>query len=330
MRTLLLCLRALAFGTWVALFQPSLALASNAPGTVSHASTPPSAEQPTGHRASRLKAESVGYRIALANADRCPSPDMMTGLILHDLASYDLAVRPAIITRFGLGQGFGVLDVIPGSAADRAGFRSGDEIVALGKDDLTEYAADRFGKSATSDRVEQFAAKLQSSLAAGKVSMTVKRADATLTTELTGEAGCGGRIAYMPSGPVNAWSDGHYVAITKAMVDFARNDDELAFVIAHEMAHNLLHHAKLLPDSAPILAMFGIGAHRVKRTEIAADQFAVDLLLRTSFDPMRASDLFRRTKLADLLDMGITHPMGGRRIEIVKEEVSRQQIAIQP
>lgn len=273
------------------------------------------------HRAVRLRVESVGYRLAMANADRCDVPDRMTGLILHDLASYDRAVRPAVMERFGLGQGFGVLDVVPGSAADRAGFRAGDEIITLGAIDLASFETELMAKSATSDRVEGMRAVLEKQLEAGSVTLSVKRGGGLVGLALGSDAGCGGRIAYMPSGPVNAWSDGRYVAITKAMIDFSRNDDELAFVIAHEMSHNLLHHARMLTNTSPVLAMFGIGSCRIKRTEVAADSLAVDLLLRASFDPLHAEALFHRTTLADLLDLGMTHPMGARRIQIIEEKM---------
>jgi predicted Zn-dependent protease len=41
---------------------------------------------------------------------------------------------------------------------------------------------------------------------------------------------------------LNAYADGKNVVIYPAMIDFAKSDTHLAFVIAHEFAHNMLNH----------------------------------------------------------------------------------------
>lgn len=41
---------------------------------------------------------------------------------------------------------------------------------------------------------------------------------------------------------INAHADGNNVVVYPALVDFAQNDNHLAFVIAHEFAHNILGH----------------------------------------------------------------------------------------
>ncbi|HEU4340530.1 MAG TPA: M48 family metalloprotease [Candidatus Binatia bacterium] len=45
---------------------------------------------------------------------------------------------------------------------------------------------------------------------------------------------------------VNAWTDGDSVWITRGMMRFLKNDDELAIVLAHEMAHAYRGHIPLL------------------------------------------------------------------------------------
>lgn len=41
---------------------------------------------------------------------------------------------------------------------------------------------------------------------------------------------------------VNAYADGSMVHVTPAMLRFTENDDELAFILAHELSHNILRH----------------------------------------------------------------------------------------
>jgi beta-barrel assembly-enhancing protease len=42
------------------------------------------------------------------------------------------------------------------------------------------------------------------------------------------------------------------------MIDFARNDSQLAFVIAHEFAHNIMGHQKALMQNVTIGALLGM------------------------------------------------------------------------
>ncbi len=53
----------------------------------------------------------------------------------------------------------------------------------------------------------------------------------------------GGRIS---PDSVNAWTDGEAVWITRGMMRFLKNDDELAVVLAHEMAHAYRGHMAYL------------------------------------------------------------------------------------
>lgn len=45
---------------------------------------------------------------------------------------------------------------------------------------------------------------------------------------------------------VNAWTDGESVWVTRGMIRFLKNDDELAIVLAHEMAHAYRGHMRYL------------------------------------------------------------------------------------
>lgn len=44
------------------------------------------------------------------------------------------------------------------------------------------------------------------------------------------------------TGGVNAFADGNKIIVTSGMMNFAKKDDELALVIGHEMAHNIMGH----------------------------------------------------------------------------------------
>jgi hypothetical protein len=270
-----------------------------------------------------LQLESVAYAIGTANADRCDHPQEATGLVLHDLASYDSDERPAVAQRFALGMGFGVLGVVAGSRADQAGLRAGDEIVGAEALNLRTFGRDAIADHGDHTRVTEFTDLLDRHLHAGGMRLTVRNGSTLRQLTLTGAPACGGHVTYVPHGSLNAWSDGENVAVTDAMMHFTRNDNELAFVVAHEFAHNLLHHAEETGRPPKWMAMFGIGTIGIKRDEVAADTFAVDLLDRTRFDARGAEPMIRRTWAMILLDMGLTHPGAARRVSIIETRLAQ-------
>ncbi len=56
---------------------------------------------------------------------------------------------------------------------------------------------------------------------------------------------------------LNAHADGQNVVIYPAMIDFAKNDNHLAFVIAHEFAHNIMGHIHATRQNVTIGTILG-------------------------------------------------------------------------
>src|SRR6476469_9515055 len=254
--------------------------------------------------AQNLRLASIAYRIGTATVGNCSSPQMMTGLLLHDLSNYDPSDRAAVSRAFGLQAGFGGLHLVTGSAADRAGLRIDDEIVSvdgLRVDDPSAVTQPR--KSYW--RVEAFTTALQSALAGGPAEVVVRRNGSLVPVRLTGQLGCGGDIALIRSNSSNAWTDGRRVVVTTAMMRLAQDDDELAFVVAHEMAHNMLGHARGSSRS-----IFGLGG--AKRQELAADYDAVWLMTAAGYRAEGGISFLRTIKRRFWLNfVSIAHPSVG-------------------
>ena len=273
--------------------------------------------------ASNLRLATIGYNLARANADRCERPQMQSGLLIHDIATYDPSDRPIAMGTYHLSYGFGVRDVVPGSPAERMGLRRGDEIIAINGEDLKGFAADILQGPATYNRVEQFLDLLDTALRKGPATVGVLRGDKVLTLSLSGEPGCGGKFAVVTDGDLNAWSDGKYVAVTSRMMEFAADDQELAFVVAHEMSHNILHHAERLKGKSALFAELGIGAGEVKQTEIDADALAISLLFQAGYDLTAPERFLHRTSKFRWMDIATTHPGISRRIALVNLAIER-------
>src|SRR4051812_43251183 len=173
--------------------------------------------------AQNLRLASIAYRISTATVDTCPDPQMATGVLLHDVSNYDPKDRPAVGRAFQLGSGFGVIGIVPGSPADRAGLRVDDEIVSVNGVGVEHPSAvDQPRKSYR--RVAAFTNALQSALARGPADLVVRRNGSLVQTKLTGELGCGGEVSLLRSNSSNAWTDGRHVVVTTGMMRLARSD----------------------------------------------------------------------------------------------------------
>ena len=73
-------------------------------------------------------------------------------------------------------------------------------------------------------------------------SLLVKRGDQLLEMDIRLEKICGYPVVLRESDAVNAYADGKRIIITKGMMRFAQQDQELALVVAHELGHNLMGH----------------------------------------------------------------------------------------
>lgn len=269
-----------------------------------------------------LRLATVGYRLAQANAAHCDKPAMTTGLMFHNLADYAPNDRAAAKSRFRLTDGFGILHVVKGSIADSANLQAGDEIVSVNGVDMAQFHREAVRTKASFARTEKFLDYLEAVLANGEADLLLRRRSATVAMRLSGQPGCGGRTAMIRRGGADAWSDGRYVAVTKAMLDLATDDSELAFVIAHEMAHNIARDAERRSPLGGLFLQFGIGASRAKKAEQNADVMAITLMVNAGYDTAAAERLLRKSARSHRLDLAITHPSIAQRITIVRQAIA--------
>lgn len=267
----------------------------------------------------------IGYRLAQDAVGACQVPAPLTGMGLHDISSYAERYRAMISKAYDLTNGFGVRFVVRGSAAERAGISAGDEIVALegaGASDI--FSTGRVSALASPDRTQHFVDRLEALLALQPALLWIRHNGTPHRIALTADRGCGGHFIVADDPTLNAWSDGSGVAVSARLVDLVGSDDELAFVLAHEMSHNILHHAMRTKGRSPVLAEFGIGAGLIKATEIEADALAVELMLRAGYSPDGADAFLRRLARSRGPSLALTHPGTEQRIRMLHAAVKRQ------
>lgn len=272
--------------------------------------------------AQQVRLATIAYRMAAANADVCRRPEMMTGMILHDLTQYQPARRGEVSRAFSLQSGFGVLQLVPGSAAERAGLRIDDEILAVGGASVESGAA-AWTSAPSYRRMQGFSDLLQARLGAGPTELQIRRGGSIQRIALAADRGCGGQLTLANSSGLNAWADGRHIVLTTGMNAFARSDDEIAFVIAHEMAHNILghfgHRGKM-----------GIFGRSSRDLELDADGFAVRFMGVAGFQPSAGISFLQRSRRRMWWAFSLSHPGFGSRIRTVATEIEKWRLASSP
>ena len=96
---------------------------------------------------------------------------------------------------------------------------------------------------------------------------------------------------------VNAYSYTYKIVFTTGMYNFVKNEDELAAVVGHELAHRDLHHDGSTPDH-----------------EYAADKLGMELMEKAGFNRCIGAKLYKRLNSPG----SNTHPSSINRYNKVK------------
>jgi beta-barrel assembly-enhancing protease len=257
----------------------------------------------------------VAFRLATRNLALCPDAPRLPGFSLHDLSQYDPGYRPEAVKAYGLDDRPSVLTVAAGSGAERAGLKRGDHLVAINGVGVGRAALAT--RKPSFDRVAAVTARITAVLVKGAVALTIERNGKAQILSITGDRGCASEVQLIPGGRLDASADGQSVQLTTALASMAQSDDELATIIAHEMAHNILHHRARLKIE-------GRSAAHIRATEMEADKLSVHMLKAAGYDPMvpaRFWAVFGKKTGAGLFSDG-THQRTKDRVRLLAAEAN--------
>jgi hypothetical protein len=270
-------------------------------------------------RGADLRVARVAYRLSVANKALCRgvlAPQL--GFVVHRIEQYGYADREEAGRGFGLGSNPGVMAVVADSPAGKAGLLAGDQLLAVNGLDLG--AGDgAVGGPPTRAFVERAQLILVEQAGKGAATLRISRAGSVSDLKFTAEMGCPAFVELVPGGDVNAWADGARIVVSHGILARCATDDDLALVIGHELAHNLLHHSvmrSLAGATAGLLPLIPAqGSAEIRESEEEADRLAVRLAGAAAYD-LGGAEAFLGGLLQSL-DEGAetgTHPAPVRRL----------------
>ena len=174
----------------------------------------------------------VSSRILAANASLCGNKIKRSlGILAQTLEHYDQEWREIARTTLSVGKQLTVTHVVEGSPAHAAGLLVGDKIISMNNEALGS------GKQA-SEKLRDMLRSHQS----GDTKFAIKRGGEQHTLVGKFATSCDYPVQLVQKDTVNAWADGSKIYISTGMLRFTENDEELALIIGHELAHNTRGH----------------------------------------------------------------------------------------
>lgn len=244
----------------------------------------------------------VSAPLLINNADLCRTQARnLLGFTAQNRYSYPGEYSDAATAVLGYGERLQISSVLAGSGAARVGLRKGDSLIAV------EDQALHGGPDAEAQAAEVLGPLVGNRAA---LNLTISRDGLPQTLNVPVTRACAIRIQLGNADNINSYADGQRVAITRGMMHFAQSDEAIAYVLARDIAHNVLGHAGAMRQTSTQGSMIDnlvrakpdtsllIGGGGIKPVpqdlDAAADTLAIYMLARAGYNIDRAKPFWQR------------------------------------
>lgn len=178
----------------------------------------------------RLRLAEIGQQLFVGVRDVCGQKNRAhLGIRLHQPADYPQEQRTAATEFYGLENGVQIKTVLRHSAA--AGkLQAEDQLLRINEQPVPEST------SATTKLLRE---QLKQS---ATITLEINRQQQSKSITLTAIEQCDYPLFLSQSDAINGYADGSSIVITAGLMRFAKEDNQLALIIAHELAHNVEQH----------------------------------------------------------------------------------------
>ena len=188
----------------------------------------------------------LSYPLLVANADLCGSKvKKEIDFQWVTLKDFDEPIERIAGITLGILRYPYVTTVTSGSAADEAGLRQGDVLIALNGAPLREDKDSLFESRINGERFYrwQFRRLVRQALE-NDPTLTVqyRRDDELFEIQFQPATRCSYTISMVDSSEIMSFSEGNSILVSTALYDFAKSDEDLQTMLAHELAHRVSRH----------------------------------------------------------------------------------------
>lgn len=282
----------------------------------------------------------IAAPLLLANTDLCERHRRdLLGFIAKTRHSFGEDFAEAAEGTLGLDERLRVMGVLPGSGAQQAGLREGDVLLAVEIEPLPT------GPLAERDGAALIAAEMRDR---DRLALSVLRGDEHLRIDVPLTPACAMVVNLGDSDRINSYADGNRILITRGMLEYAANERELAYVVAREVAHNILARGPRedMAQAIDRLRTLELKARNEPAdnepqpyspvSDATADKLALYLLVRAGYDYEQALPFWRRLASKEPGAHGYLHtqlhPHSGYRFSVMAEVArvikSKQQLRL--
>lgn len=291
------------------------------------------------YMAQRSRLESIAFRLRRAAAPLCEKTGAVkpeTGVVVWTLSDFPNAEDKAmLVQRFNLTDAVTVAMVVADTPGAKAQIARGEIVDSVNSEDVG-------GGRGAADR---FVSLVNANAKKGPVQIALHDANGTQrTAAIAPESVCAYPALLIRANEINAAADGRLIGVTTGMLDYARSDDELAAVVGHELAHNVLKHIEAAQNDSKanqglidrlLGAVPGLDSLAATPARAQASAFSKDrereadvtglyFMARAGFDIDAVTEFWRRIEASDLSRgrLASTHPLAPERLALIEKTIA--------
>lgn len=271
-----------------------------------------------------LRVLKIGHQLATQNAHLCRETMPSLGLTMHSRDQYSRADEQTRATLFPHDSLLAVQSILPSGPADAAGIPASTVIVGF-----NQWTAEDAKEASGQIRLQAHAhlASLPSNQPLTLHWVSNHNQDSQIEqTQVEPIPACKVLIEVVVSEKRFARSNGPIIQISSKFVGLV-DDDQLAVIIAHELAHTALEHRIHLEAAnvgSGLFAEFGKSGRLKREAEIEADRVSLHLLRNAGYDPAIGPG-FWRSKIGKKSSGGLFrkryYPSAKKRAKLMDQEI---------
>ncbi len=286
------------------------------------------------YQAMRQRIADISWPLLRTAATQCPGQARYRlGLRLHNPHAYPSDQRAAAKALYGDRDGL-LVAYLPAQSPAAARLHAGDRLLELAQQPLPSDPV-----AATAQIHRQLGSD------GAPVSLLLERDGEPLQQTLQPELICDYPIYLSTSDTVNAYAEGDDIRLNAGLLRFADEDEALALIIAHEIAHNTAGHIRQRLHNGALGLLLDIGFSAATGTvspgilgglasnlysqsfEIEADLHGLQLMHQAGFDIRKVPPFWRRIAAEHPAMIHnrqqLSHPTSVQRYLIMQQEVAR-------